>query len=104
MVHSTHDFNSASMCQRTAMPECKCENSISQAQPTVFISEHKHTHLDCSICALIQKTIDLIRQILGAVVGIAQININVLIVGMLSIFILIAGIGTPVKLKTRTNN
>ena len=104
IAHSLHNHESANMCRRTSMPECKCENPIPQVRPMLTMNQYKHPHIDCSICAFVHKTINQIRQLIAANTGIAQLDIDLIVFAALGISMLLSGTNTPVELKTRTNN
>jgi len=93
-------------CQRTLMPECRCETGITQLRMQIQARSHMHndSHIDCFVCVIVSKIVDQTRQfnIIIAEILLSDISLLVLI-GSCLIFIP-AGFSTPVELKTRTNN
>jgi len=94
----------ASPCQRTLMPECRCETGITQLRLTVQTHVHNDSHVDCFICVIVHKIVDQTRQMSTAAVDIILSNTGIMaFTGSLILFML-AVFYTPVELKTRTNN
>jgi len=104
-THATHAGNagiSANPCQRTLLPECKCESAIAPIPVQVQTHEHNGSHVDCFICIIVQKTVDQIRHI--SIAEIPASDLTLLVMTGLCFMFILAGVSTPVKLKTRTNN
>ena len=107
--HSGHASISARSCQRTLMPECRCDPAVTpvapvriQVQSQTQAHVHNGSHVDCFVCVIVQKTVDQIRQLSVAEILISDLGMLIL-AGSCFMFI-ITGVSTPVKLKTRTNN
>jgi len=109
--HAGHANLSVKSCQRTLMPECRCDSagtpvapvriqiqSLTQTQTHV----HSGSHVDCFVCVIVQKTVEQVRQLSVAEIMISDLGLLIL-TGLCFMFI-ISGVSTPVKLKTRTNN
>ena len=107
MTHAGHEhelINRGSRCQRTLMPECRCENSIMQAQMQIQVFQHNELHNDCFVCTFAHKTINQVRQILIVTGNIANVDVSLFALMVLSLLIMLSGVYTPVKLKTKIIN
>ena len=89
-------------CHRTQMPECRCNVGITQMRFQFKTHIHNDSHIDCFICVIIQKTVELTRQ--TGVAEIPTLDLGLLILAGVGFMFILAGSTTPVKLKTRTNN
>jgi len=94
----------ATACQRTLMPECKCEIGITQMRVQIQPHTHNETHIDCFVCVIVQKTVEQTRNICTAGTEIILSDLSPLILAGSCFLLMVAGSSTPVKLKTRTNN
>ena len=104
IVHATHDHEPVTICQRTLLPECKCENPLAPVQPLTQANEDSGSHMECTVCLAINKTSDQIRQQFIVVNGTVHTDLSLLITTMFGLLIALSGTGTPVMLKTRINN
>ena len=107
---------SSNACQRTLMPVCECETGLSLMHVQIqtysnsipYFHYHSHSpveaHSDCLVCVFIQKTVNQIRQFNTAVIAAISTDTNILAVFALCVLLALAGLSTPVKLKSRTNN
>ena len=99
-----HEAETIVACQRTQMPECKCENPpplrISQIVTT---HEHNEKHIECQVCAFIHKTISQLR-LLVTIIGLSLTNSAFLIPAALFSLLAFAGFKTPIRLKIKNNN
>ena len=102
--HSNHDHVPAAMCRATLGSDCNCEGPLIQTQAFILLHEHNHLHVDCSICAFLNKTINQVRHFSDAVAVVVQAEAGLFTIAILGFLLLISGTGTPVDLKTRTNN
>jgi len=102
--HSGDAGQSANTCQRTQMPECKCEAGITQMRAQIQTHAHNELHIDCFVCVLVQKSVDKTKQLIIASTDILLADPGLLIFAGFCFLFLFAGYYTPVKLKTRTNN
>jgi len=97
---------SARSCQRTLMPECRCDSAGApvrvQIQSLTQAHVHGGSHVDCFVCVIIHKTVEQIRQLSVSEILISDLGLLIL-TGLCFMFIT-SGVSTPVKLKTRTNN
>jgi len=104
-THTGHATISTRSCQRTLMPECRCDSAATPVAPVrIQIPAHVHSesHGDCFICAIVQKTFEQIRQLSMTEIPVFDIGLLIL-TGLFFMFVL-TGVSTPVTLKTRTNN
>jgi hypothetical protein len=104
--HSGHANISARSCQRTLMPECRCDSAGTPVRIPIPAQTQSHmhsgSHVDCFVCVIVQKTVEQVRQLSVAEIMISDLGLLIL-TGLCFMFI-ISGVSTPVKLKTRTNN
>jgi len=102
--HSSHDSEAIAGCQRTLMPECKCESTVAQILIPVQTHEYHESHSDCLACAFIHKTVNQLRH-LGAVASeLFCSNAGLLLLTALFLIIPCTGTCTPIRLKTKSNN
>jgi len=104
-AHKTHTGNagiSSGPCQRTLMPECRCDPVVAPVSIQIKTHAHNESHIDCYVCVIVQKTVDQTRLL-----GVAEILVSdtgLLILTGIGLLFILTGVPTPVKLKTRTNN
>ena len=104
IAHAMHDHEPVSICQRTLLPECNCVIPLASGPTLIETHESSEPHLDCTVCLIVHKAIDQLRQQLLVVNGAVHTNISILITTMLGLLFLLSGTGTPVMLKTRSDN
>jgi len=105
-AYSDSSGSNASPCQRTLMPECRCESGATRllSQPQLQSHVHNGAHTDCFVCVIIHKTVSQTRQLTAAVADIIHNDISFVLFAGLFVLLIAIGLSSPVKLKTRTNN
>ena len=93
-------------CQRTLLPVCECDKAVVITIPQFhsFEIDHGFVHDDCVACVFLNKIDNQVRQINAALYSLVQIDINTLILAVLSISLLLFLSYTPIDLKSRINN
>jgi hypothetical protein len=97
-------------CQRTLLPECECAPGLPlmpmQIQANYSFHSHSHSeaHVDCLVCVIIQKIVNQVRQVNASASIAVLTDTNIFAFFALCLFLALAGLSTPVKLKSRTNN
>jgi len=101
-IQTGNSSSSVISCQRTLMPECKCDSTFAPIRIQLQNHLHNGSHVDCFVCVIVQKCVNQIKQSSAAEALI--FDLDLLILTGICFMLITAGVQTPVKLKTRTNN
>ena len=112
MKYAAHDHWNVPGCRSKLTPALNCVINDGQTQlhtrantPAGTEAEpHNNAKAGCLACAMVQKTVDQLRQLSSIVCSSAPSDAALLVLAALCLLSMLAGPLTPVRLKIKNNN